>query len=320
MIAYHKPTKQSMILGLIFIFGALIRIFPVFAKSVWFDEYLTLQIVKLPWMDIVQGNYFGDSHPPLYYLTLKLISLFSITEITYRLVAWLFSVASIPLAYILGSKITTPYISLIYSFLVATNTSFIFYATEIRQYAFLIFLVLFALTATTYTTKTWKILGLLSMTAATYTHFFGIFTLLMCAAIAVASNRLQNMKIIAIAFIISTPVIYYYLRITQVSYYPIQYQADPRMGLDIISYALNIWGNVQLTPSLVLDLFQIQNIIGLFFFVLGFICYYQGGLKKVFLNLLSVYYIYIYWLLELSQPTECIFMEGISFLVLFLEY
>ena len=133
---------QQVLLALIVI-GAFFRLYLLGAKSIWLDEAFSISLTQRSLLDMLSMMVRTDTHPPLYYLMLKFWLLFSRREDWVRLLSALFSIASIPVMYLL---VRTLYkdkrAGLLGAAILVFSPFQIWYAQETRMYAALTFFVL----------------------------------------------------------------------------------------------------------------------------------------------------------------------------------
>jgi uncharacterized membrane protein len=112
-------------------------------KSIWLDEAFSITISQHNLLDLLRLIVRTDTHPPLYYLVLKLWLVFGDSEMQARLLSALFSMASIPLMYYLATLIyADKRVGLIAATILVFSPFHVWYAQETRMYAMLIFFVL----------------------------------------------------------------------------------------------------------------------------------------------------------------------------------
>lgn len=131
------------LLLIVVLIGSILRItFLVTNPSFWGDETAVWNISKLPIFKILTGDYWDfPSHPFLFYLVIKLWSIFSIDERWLRLPSLLASTFSIFGIYMLSNEIfKNKKTSLISSFLFAFSTYNIKFSTETKFYSLEFFL------------------------------------------------------------------------------------------------------------------------------------------------------------------------------------
>lgn len=111
-------------------------------QSLWLDEATSALTTKMSLADFFTKFMPGDFHPPLYYLLLRVWSLFfGTSEIALRSLSILFGVGTVYLVYLIGKKIINSEVGLIAGILLATSGLHIYYSQEARMYAMSTFLV-----------------------------------------------------------------------------------------------------------------------------------------------------------------------------------
>jgi uncharacterized membrane protein len=170
----------SLLIGVIGI-QILVSLPRLVSGSIWYDEFLTITTIRLPWRQIATGGYPKELHPPLYFLVLKgWLAVVGQTELAMRLLSLGLTLGSLLVLFLLVRQLIDLRAALATVFLFAIHPMYIYYATEIRMYALLIFCCLVALLAT------WRYCALahasplvlcmlgIAVLAALYTHYFGI--------------------------------------------------------------------------------------------------------------------------------------------------
>lgn len=108
--------------------------------SFWFDELFTLELTKLPFLEMLRLA-SQDTNPPLWTIIMwPWAHLLPHTEWVVRLPALTLGVATIPLVGLLGKKLTNPAAGLIAAAFVAASPTLIYFSTEARMYALFVFL------------------------------------------------------------------------------------------------------------------------------------------------------------------------------------
>jgi 4-amino-4-deoxy-L-arabinose transferase-like glycosyltransferase len=139
-----KNRNFQLILIFILI-GSAFRVFQLSAGSIRGDEggaiFVAGDTVSHYWDSIS-----GDVHPPLYYLLLNVwIKIGGISKFFLRLLPCLFSIATIPIVFLLGKKLFNDKIGLMSSFIFAMSQANIRYAQTLKQYSILTFFVTLSL-------------------------------------------------------------------------------------------------------------------------------------------------------------------------------
>ncbi len=106
-------------------------------NSFWFDEAVVAFVAKAKWQDIFSILRIRDTHPPLYYLLMKVwVSLAGDGEAALRFPSACFSLASVVLTYALTRQVS-PRVSLTSALLVSTAPFEIWSGQMARMYALL---------------------------------------------------------------------------------------------------------------------------------------------------------------------------------------
>jgi uncharacterized membrane protein len=125
------------------VIGAGLRLYLLADKSIWLDEAFSIRISQLSLLEMLRFIVQIDTHPPLYYLILKLWLVLGDGEAQVRLLSTIFSIAAIPLMYFIGTDIfEDERIGLIAATILALSPFHVWYAQETRMYAALTFFVL----------------------------------------------------------------------------------------------------------------------------------------------------------------------------------
>jgi mannosyltransferase len=133
---------QKVLIGLVAA-GAFLRFFLIADKSIWLDEAFSIAITQRSLFDVLSMVVRTDTHPPLYYLLLKIWLLFGSSEAQARSLSAVFSIAAIPLMYMVASSLFEDRrAGLMGAAILAFSPFQIWYAQETRMYAMLTFFVL----------------------------------------------------------------------------------------------------------------------------------------------------------------------------------
>ncbi len=136
---------------LIMLLGLSLRLISI-NQSLWLDEATSALTTKMSLSNFFLEFTPGDFHPPLYYLVLRVWSMFfGTSEIALRSLSVLFSIATIYLVYLIGRELINKKAGIIASLLLATSGLHIYYSQEARMYsmsAFLVTLLIYFFTKT----------------------------------------------------------------------------------------------------------------------------------------------------------------------------
>jgi mannosyltransferase len=123
--------------------GAFLRFYLIAGKSIWLDEAFSIVIGQRSLLDVLRMVVQTDTHPPLYYLLLKIWLVFGSSAAQARSLSAIFSIAAIPLMYKVASALFNDRRAGLVAAAILTFSPFqIWYAQEARMYAMLTFFVL----------------------------------------------------------------------------------------------------------------------------------------------------------------------------------
>jgi mannosyltransferase len=127
-------------------------------------------------------NTGSESSPPLFFILAWLASKLGDPSVLIRLPTLILGVATIPVVYLLGREVLSPRAALIGAAIFAIDPFNMYYGIEARPYATLAFFIAlstFALIRAVRMNRIgWWVLYSLAATAAAYTHYTGVFVLL----------------------------------------------------------------------------------------------------------------------------------------------
>ena len=136
-------SREGTILLLLLAAGAALRLYLLGSKSLWTDEAFSLAMTQRDLVDFFHRLVWGDTHPPLYYLVLKVWTLLGEGEAHARLLSALFSIAAIPLMYALVADLyQDKSLGLVGAAILVFSPFQVWYAQEARMYAMLTTLAL----------------------------------------------------------------------------------------------------------------------------------------------------------------------------------
>lgn len=128
-----QPYFPLVVLTLI---GALIRLYHLGFKALWFDEAMIYWIVKdRTFSEIIHLNAAYNSAPPLFSILIGLVVNLGETEFILRFIPWLAGVASIPAVYFLARQFSGKIPAYVSAGLVALAPTQVRYSQELREYS-----------------------------------------------------------------------------------------------------------------------------------------------------------------------------------------
>jgi mannosyltransferase len=178
-----QSAKVATTLVLLMLIAFALRLPAIGRDSLWFDEAFTYFIAaNLSWQEILT-NKIQSAHPPLYYFFLHYwLKLVPDSDGAGRLLSLFWSVAFVPLVYLLARQfLPGRRLASLAAFMAAVSPFIAIYSSELRMYTQALFLVTAGTLAYVYAVKRERPLfwGLFiaAFTAALYTHLFAVFAL-----------------------------------------------------------------------------------------------------------------------------------------------
>jgi mannosyltransferase len=121
--------------------GALVRFSTLGVQSFWFEEVVTISVVRRGLDDLIAAVAGDESTPPLYYALLWFWSrLWGTSEVALRSLSAVFGTLTIPVAYGIGTVFVSRRVGLVLAGLVTVAPLLVFYSQESRSYALLVLL------------------------------------------------------------------------------------------------------------------------------------------------------------------------------------
>src|SRR4051812_46831077 len=118
--------------------GAALRFSTLGLQSYWYDEAVTVGIVRMDFGGMVSAVYHHESTPPLYYvLAWMWCKAFGTGEVGLRSLSAVFGTASIPVFYAAARELVSREVGLAVAVLAAFNPLLVWYSQEGRAYALL---------------------------------------------------------------------------------------------------------------------------------------------------------------------------------------
>jgi 4-amino-4-deoxy-L-arabinose transferase-like glycosyltransferase len=163
------------------ILAALLRLLQLGSESLWWDEALTVAIVRLDWGSFSWVLSHKEANMGLYYCLLRLWINLGESEFVLRSLSALTGVLGVSLVYVLGKRLFDTKVGLMGAALLATNSFHIQYSQEARGYSLMVLLTalssLFFLRAIEQSSRNEWAGYILTATLAVYTHFFSVLVL-----------------------------------------------------------------------------------------------------------------------------------------------
>ncbi len=115
--------------------GAVLRVYRHDALDLWLDEGITVHVARLPWSTVLGFHGAHETHPPLYFVAVKLVTLLVPELRAGRVVSVIAGTATIPVLYCLASRLVGARTALIASAALALSPLHVWYSQEARMYA-----------------------------------------------------------------------------------------------------------------------------------------------------------------------------------------
>jgi hypothetical protein len=115
--------------------AAALRLFRLDAQSLWYDEGISAHQLTRSFPEIIRASSL-DTHPPLYYLLLKLWGeTIGADESGLRSLSAVWGVAAVLLTFLIGRKLFGTLVGAIAALLLAVSPLAVYYSQEVRMYA-----------------------------------------------------------------------------------------------------------------------------------------------------------------------------------------
>jgi len=182
---FHKKILSNhylLILIAITLFGAYLRVHNLGTQSIWLDEAASYYMSHGNSVSGVWANTIADRHPPLHFLILHFVSIFSSSEFMLRFPSAVFGIFTIPVIYKIGESLFGKKEGLISAFILSISSIHIFYSQEARMYSQM---VLFSIASLYFLyraykeNKNWLWAGfVVSASLGFYSFYYTIFVLI----------------------------------------------------------------------------------------------------------------------------------------------
>jgi mannosyltransferase len=151
--------------------AAALRWYRIDAQSLWYDEGISAHQLVRSFPEILRASAL-DTHPPLYYWTLKAWSeIFGSSELALRSLSAFWGVAMVALTFLIGRRLFGSVVGAVAAVLLAAAPLAVYYSQEVRMYAQVTALALLAVYA--YSRRAYwlyAIAGILTL----YSQYLGI--------------------------------------------------------------------------------------------------------------------------------------------------
>jgi mannosyltransferase len=167
-------------IGLLMLLAAALRLPTLGAQSYWYDESITVSLLRRNLFGMLHGVASGESAPPLYYVLAWFWARgLGTDEYELRLLSALAGIATVPLVYAAAETLASRRAALVAGALAATSPILVWYSQEARAYSLLVFLsgasFLFFARALDRPTPRLLVLWAVASVLALATHYFAVF-------------------------------------------------------------------------------------------------------------------------------------------------
>jgi mannosyltransferase len=183
-IADTKQKRSDLIfLSSALLLALVLRLYNLGADSIWLDEAISYDQVKLPFEAMI-AELTTDVHPPVYYVILNFtVHVFGSSEFLLRLPSVLFGWLSVVLVYPVASMLCDRRTALYATLLGAISLLWINYSQEVRMYSLASCMALLSMYAFLRLCRrdrsAWDtVFYVLATTLLLYTHVFGAFVVI----------------------------------------------------------------------------------------------------------------------------------------------
>ena len=184
--AAQSRIGSELLLGLIMSAALVLRLLYLGRKSLWLDETASVEMARMDWPSFVHELAHAELHHganmTLYHLLLRRWVLLGDSEWLLRSLSVIFSLATLPVLYALGTRLFGRRVGLVSALLLAVNAFHVKYAQEARSYSLLVLLLtvaswLFVESIEKSRVQHW-VGYVLTSVLALYSHFFAAFVVL----------------------------------------------------------------------------------------------------------------------------------------------
>ncbi len=198
--------------------AALFRFLYLSRKSIYLDEALSVAYAHLSWHDFIQVLRTGEANMAFYYLLLREMVLIGDSEFWVRLPSVIAGVATVPVVYVLGSKLYDRRTGLLCSLLLSVNACHVVFSQEARGYALALLLITLSswLFISGMESPSWKIWSAYAVVGAlaVNSHFYaGLVLVAQWLSLLVLPRRMVPLKhfvgaLLILAVLISPAVLF----------------------------------------------------------------------------------------------------------------
>jgi hypothetical protein len=195
--------RELYVLGGIVALAAVARFATLDEQSFWYDEAVTVGLLRMDFVDMLDRIPDSESTPPLYYsIAWVWAKVFGTGEIGMRSLSALLGTAFVPVAYLIGARAVGVRVGLVVAALAALNPLLVWYSQEARVYSmlvlvsglsFLFFIRLLTGDPRRRTLVLWAVISAVALA----THYFAVFLVTIEAIWLLATAAYRRPVVIA---------------------------------------------------------------------------------------------------------------------------
>ncbi len=139
----RSRISDTLLVAFLTLAAAVLRLLHLGAKSLWYDEPLTVALARISWPSFTRLWSNGEAaYQGAYFLFMRGWIRLGDNEAWLRLPSALFAIASVPLIYVVARKLVGEKAALASAAMLAFSSTSVYYSQEARGYTLTIFLVL----------------------------------------------------------------------------------------------------------------------------------------------------------------------------------
>jgi 4-amino-4-deoxy-L-arabinose transferase-like glycosyltransferase len=136
-----RPRSAAFAVLCLIVAAAALRIPTLGEQSYWFDEGRTIRVIHASFTGMLHNDYTGETTPELYYiLAWAWAQIAGYGEFAIRLLSAVAGILTVPVAFLIGRKLSSARAGVIAAALTAFNPMLIWYSQEARCYSLMVLL------------------------------------------------------------------------------------------------------------------------------------------------------------------------------------
>jgi hypothetical protein len=196
--------REALVLVALTVLAAGVRIYGLGAQSYWYDEALTVDLLREPFDSMLDGVLSSEAEPPLYFsLAWGWAHLFGDGEAALRSLSAVFGTLTVPVAYAAAKLAAGRRVAIAVALLAALSPMLVWYSQEARAYALLTFLCAVSLLFFQRSLEQPSAVQLAAWASASalavVTHYFALFLVLPEAAVLLGRSPDRRRAWLALA-------------------------------------------------------------------------------------------------------------------------